>query len=77
VLSTKSNVSMGVDLAREEREKKCDVTIDLFDKILNSNHLAKLTKKNHPEISKLSQTLYKELEMFIKKCKKLTDNSNK
>ena len=51
-MSTKSGPLIGVDLAREERLKKCDQIIEQFEICYNSSHLAKLTKKNDQEVVK-------------------------
>jgi hypothetical protein len=41
----------GVDLAREERLKKCDSIIEYYEKVRNSPNLEKiLKKKNNDEV---------------------------
>jgi hypothetical protein len=45
-VKTSSNNS-GVDLAREERLKKCEVIIDYYDKIRVSNNIDKIIKKQN------------------------------
>ena len=41
----------GVDLAREDRARKCDMVIEQFDNVLNSQNFVKLTQKNN-EVNK-------------------------
>jgi hypothetical protein len=48
-----------VDLAREERLKKCDTIIEIFEKIKTSDNLHKIIKKN------------KDDEVYISKIKKI------
>jgi hypothetical protein len=39
-------VSNGVDLAREERLKKCDIIIEILEKIATIPNLDKVLKRN-------------------------------
>lgn len=40
-------LTTGVDLAREERVKKCDMIIEQFENVINSSNLKKLMQKNN------------------------------
>ena len=43
-------LTTGVDLAREERVKKCDLVIEQFENVLNSPNLLKIIQKNNDVI---------------------------
>jgi hypothetical protein len=46
VTSTKNvNYASGVDLAREERLRKCDIIIEYFEKILSAGNLEKIMNR--------------------------------
>jgi hypothetical protein len=40
-------MNTGVDLAREERVKKCDMIIEQLENVVNSSNLRKIMQKNN------------------------------
>lgn len=65
----KSNIS-GME-SKEERLKKSEVIIDIFDKIFKSSQLDKLRKiTKNQDICQLATSLYTDLEFFLKPYKK-------
>jgi hypothetical protein len=61
-------VSGGVDLAREERIKKCDACIEQFHNLLKSKGFQKALKRKG-EVSDIAMTLHNHLTNFINKTK--------
>jgi hypothetical protein len=57
---------------REEKLKKCDQILDLFSVIFKSQSLARALKKTYaPDLVKLANSLYTDLEFFLKSFKKI------
>jgi hypothetical protein len=66
--SNKSNNSnYAPDLNKEERLRKCENIIFLFNKTFGHSNLAKLTKRTkNTELCKLANSFYTDLEFFLK-----------
>ena len=63
-----TQVGTGVDLAREDRIKKCDLCVDQFHKFMASKGFQKALKRKG-EIQERSSVLHSELNYFLTKCK--------
>jgi hypothetical protein len=61
-------VSGGVDLAREERIKKCDACVEQFHTFLKSKGFQKALKRKG-EVAEIAMTLHNHLTNFINKTK--------
>ena len=61
-------VSGGVDLAREERIKKCDACIDQFLNFFKSKGFQKSLKRKG-EVAEVAMTLHTQLNSFLNKTK--------
>ncbi len=59
-----TQVGTGVDLAREDRIKKCDACIEQFQKFMQSKGFQKALKRKG-EIMELATTLHNDLGFFL------------
>jgi hypothetical protein len=57
---------------KDEKLKKCEQIMDLFNAIYKSQNFAKLLKKtSSPELCKIANSLFTDLEFFLKSFKKI------
>jgi len=61
-------VGGGVDLAREERIKKCDVCIENLHNIYKSKGFQKALKRK-AEVAEVAMSLHSQLTSFLNKTK--------
>jgi hypothetical protein len=62
-------ISGGVDLAREERVKKCEACIDQFLNFFKSKGFQKALKRPNKEVAEIATTLHAHLNNFLNKTK--------